>query len=153
MSGYSGGQTEHPTAAQVYGGNTGHAECVQVSFDPAVISYREILEIFFTMHNPTTLNKQDYDVGEIYRSVIFYHSDGQKQIAESMLTGFATELWDDPVVTHLVPFDRFWPADETMQDFYNNNPNSGYCMAIINPKVTKLRQKFAAKLKPFEASA
>lgn len=148
VSGYSGGDFEHPTSADVYAGSTGHAEVVHVTFDPAVISYREILEIFFTMHDPTTLNRQGYDTGEIYRSVIFYHSDEQKKIAQDMMQGFAAELWDDPVVTELKAFDKFWPADESMQDYFNNNPNAGYCMAIINPKVIKLRQKFAAKLKP-----
>jgi peptide-methionine (S)-S-oxide reductase len=121
---------------------------VQILFDSTVISYREILEIFFTMHNPTTLNRQDYDIGDFYRSVIFYHSYEQQQLAADMLPGFAHELWDDPVVTQLVPFEAFWPADDTMQDYYSNNPNAGYCLAIINPKVQKLRQKFSAKLKP-----
>lgn len=146
-SGYSGGHLEHPTSMQVYAGNTGHAEVVHVEFDASVITYRELLEIFFTMHDPTTLNRQGYDVGEIYRSVILYHGDEQKAVAEDMIKGFASDLWDDPVVTLLVPFEKFWPADEDMQDFYEKNPSSGYCMAIINPKVIKLRQKFSAKLK------
>ncbi len=150
VSGYSGGHHEHPTSEDVYGGKTGHAECVQVSFDPKIVSYKEILEIFFTMHDPTTLNRQGYDIGEMYRSVIFYHNEVQKQTAEDMIAHFAADIWDDPIVTQLVAYDRFWPADETMQDYYNTNPNSGYCMAIINPKVQKLRQKFSAKLKPFE---
>lgn len=148
VSGYSGGHTDNPRTMQVYAGDTGHAEVVQVTFDPDIISYREVLEIFFTMHDPTTLNRQDYDVGEIYRSIVLFHSDAQKQVAEDMIKGFATKLWDDPVVTQLVKFEKFWPATSDMQNFYENNPNSGYCMAIINPKVQKLRQKFAAKLKP-----
>ena len=146
VSGYSGGTTPHPTTDQVYAGGTGHAECVQLRYDPAVISYREILEIFFTMHNPTTLNRQDYDQGEIYRSVIFYHDDSQRLAAEDAMAGFAADLWDDPIVTQLQPYTEFWPADESMQDYFNRNPNAGYCQAIINPKVAKLRQKFAAKL-------
>lgn len=147
LSGYSGGHVQNPKIMQVYAGDTGHAEVVQVTFDPAVITYREILEIFFTMHDPTTLNRQDYDVGEIYRSIILYHSDEQKSVAEDMLQGFAANLWDDPIVTQLVAFDKFWPATSDMQNFYENNPYAGYCRVIINPKVQKLRQKFAAKLK------
>lgn len=147
-SGYSGGHAENPTIEQVYAGGTGHAEVVQVEFDPKVISYREILEIFYVMHNPTTLNRQDYDVGEIYRSIIFYHDDKQKKIAEDMTQNFAAKLWDDPIVTELKPFKDFWPAGEAAKDYYNRNPYSGYCMMIIDPKIQKLRQKFAAKLKP-----
>jgi len=146
-SGYSGGHTEHPTMADVYGGDTGHAEVVQITFDPAVISYREILEIFFVMHDPTTLNRQGNDVGDEYRSVIFYHSDEQRQTAEDMVQHFAADLWPDPVVTQIVPFDKFWPAEANQQDFYTKNPSVGYCQVVINPKITKLRQKFAAKLK------
>ena len=148
VSGFSGGDFAHPTSMDVYAGRTGHAECVQLTFDPEIITYREILEIFFTMHNPTTLNCQDYDVGEIYRSVIFYHDDEQRVVAEDMLYGFAAELWDDPVVTQLAAYDTFWPADESQQDFYENNPNAGYCLAIINPKVQKLRKLFGEKLLP-----
>jgi len=148
VSGYSGGHLDNPTTPQVYTGATGHAEVVQVTFDPAVITYREILEIFFTMHDPTTLNRQGHDVGDYYRSVIFYHSDEQKNTAEDMTAHFAPNLWDDPIVTQLEKFDKFWPAGEDMQDFYNTNPYSGYCMAVINPKVQKLRKQFSAKLKP-----
>lgn len=146
-SGYSGGHTDKPTAMQVYAGSTGHAEVVQLIFDPKVISYKEILEIFFVMHDPTTLNRQGYDVGDEYRSVIFYHSDEQRQVAEEMLRDFAPSLWKDPVVTQLVPFDKFWAAGDDQQDFYSKNPQAGYCMVIIDPKIQKLRQKFAAKLK------
>jgi peptide-methionine (S)-S-oxide reductase len=147
-SGYSGGHVEHPTIHQVYDGGTGHAEVVRIEFDPAIISYREILEIFFVMHDPTTLNRQGNDIGEIYRSVVFYHSDEQKQIAEDMIRGFAAGTWKDPVVTQLVPFEAFWPAGEDAKDYYDRNPNAGYCMIVIDPKIRKLRQKFAAKLKP-----
>ncbi len=146
-SGYSGGRTENPTMAEVYGGKTGHAEVVQVTFDPGVISYREILEIFFVMHDPTTLNRQGNDVGDEYRSVIFYHGDKQQETAEDMAQHFATELWTDPVVTQIVPYEKFWPGGDDQQDFYSKNPSVGYCQVIINPKITKLRQKFAARFK------
>ena len=146
-SGYSGGHVDNPDIYQVYAGKTGHAECVQVEFDPGVITYREILEIFYVMHNPTTLNQQDYDIGEIYRSVIFYHSEKQQKIATEMTEGFAADLWPDPIVTELVKFEKFWPAGPEAQDFYNRNPYSGYCHFIIDPKIQKLRQKFTSKLK------
>lgn len=148
VSGYSGGHTDNPTADQVYMGDTGHAEVVQLTFDPEVISYRELLEIFFVMHDPTTLNRQGYDVGEEYRSTILYHDDGQQKTAEDMKANFATKLWNDPVVTEIKQFEKFWPAEEDMQNFYNKNPHVGYCQVIIDPKIQKLRQKFAAKLKP-----
>lgn len=147
VSGYSGGHLDNPTTEQVYAGNSGHAEVVQLSFDPAVISYRELLEIFFVMHDPTTLNRQGPDVGEWYRSVIFYHDDEQRQTAEETVSGYATELWPDPVVTQIVKFERFWPAADYMQNYYNRNRSAGYCQVIIDPKIQKLRQKFAAKLK------
>lgn len=147
VSGYSGGTVDNPTIYQVYSGTTGHAEVVQLQFDPSVISYRDILEIFFTMHDPTTLNRQGYDIGDEYRSVVFYHSPEQQKVAQEMIDGFAADLWDDPVVTQLVAFEQFWPADESAQDFYNRNPNAGYCQVVINPKVQKLRKKFGAKLK------
>jgi len=147
-SGYSGGHVDNPSMARVYEGDTGHAEVVQVTFDPAVISYREILEIFFAMHDPTTLNRQGNDVGDEYRSVIFYHSEQQKRIAEVMIQTFVPSLYKDPVVTQLVPLEKFWPADEDNQDYFAKNPNAGYCMVVIDPKIQKLRQKFAQKLKP-----
>jgi peptide-methionine (S)-S-oxide reductase len=147
VSGYSGGRVDNPTTEQVYAGGTGHAEVVQVEFDPAKISYREILEIFFVMHDPTTLNRQGPDVGEHYRSVIFYHDDRQKQLADELAGGFAADLWPDPVVTQLVPFEKFWPAGPEHQDFYNRNSGAGYCQVIIDPKIQKLRHKFAARFK------
>lgn len=147
-SGYSGGHVAEPTAERVYQGGTGHAEVVQLQFDPHTISYREILEIFFVMHDPTTLNRQGNDIGEIYRSVIFYHDNQQQRIAEETIADFASPLYKDPVVTQLVPFERFWPAEEYMQNYYNNNPTAGYCLAVIDPKIQKLRQKFASKLRP-----
>lgn len=147
VSGYSGGHTKNPTMAEVYGGKTGHAEVVQLEFDPDKITYEEILEIFYVMHDPTTLNRQGNDVGEEYRSVIFYHDDEQRQIAETVTENFAAKLWRDPIVTRIVPFEKFWPAGEDQQDFYNKNPGVGYCQVVIEPKIQKLRQKFAAKLK------
>ncbi len=146
VSGYSGGHVDHPTAERVYMGDTGHAEVVQLTFRPEIISYQEILEIFYVMHDPTTLNRQGNDVGDEYRSVIFYHDDKQKNIAESVTKKYAAKLWSNPIVTQLVPFEKFWPADEASQNFYNNNPNVGYCQVIIEPKIQKLRQKFAAKM-------
>lgn len=146
-SGYSGGHVDNPSVERVYEGDTGHAEVVQVTFDPAVITYREILEIFFVMHDPTTLNRQGNDVGDEYRSIILYSDDAQREIAEDMKAHFAADLWPDPVVTEIVKLNKFWPAADYMQDFYSKNPSQGYCMVIIDPKIQKLRQKFAAKFK------
>ncbi|MGZ6005662.1 MAG: peptide-methionine (S)-S-oxide reductase MsrA [Candidatus Saccharimonadales bacterium] len=147
-SGYSGGHTDNPKTQQVYEGNTGHAEVVQLEFDPDVISYEKILEIFYVMHDPTTLNRQGNDVGEWYRSVIFYHNDEQKETAERVTKDFAAPLWPDPIVTQIVKFEKFWPASEDMQDYYNKNPYAGYCQVIIEPKIAKLRREFATMLKP-----
>lgn len=146
-SGYSGGHVKNPTMAEVYSGQTGHAEVVQLEFNPSVITYKEILEIFYVMHDPTTLNRQGNDVGEEYRSVIFYHDDQQKQTAETTTKTFASNLWHDPIVTQILPFKKFWPAGDDQQDFYEKNPGVGYCQVVIEPKIQKLRQKFAAKLK------
>src|SRR5690606_31146462 len=145
VSGYCGGKLENPTAEQVYTMTTGHAEVVQIHFNPTIISYKELLEIFFVMHDPTTLNRQGNDVGNIYRSVIFYHDDNQRQIAQKMIDDFATKLYKDPVVTELVAFEKFWAANTDSQNFYNNNPNQPYCLAVIDPKIQKLRQNFASK--------
>jgi peptide-methionine (S)-S-oxide reductase len=146
-SGYSGGHTDAPTMQDVYGGDTGHAEAVQVTFDPSVITYAEILEIFFVMHDPTTLNRQGNDVGDEYRSVIFYHTPEQQKVAEDHKQHFAAELWSDPIVTQIVPLEKFWAADTDNQDFYSKNPAVGYCQVIIDPKIQKLRQKFAARFR------
>jgi peptide-methionine (S)-S-oxide reductase len=148
VSGYSGGHIDNPTTDRVYMGDTGHAEVVQVEFNPEVITYREILEIFFVMHDPTTLNRQGHDVGDEYRSIILYENEQQKQIAEDTASTFAADLYEDPIVTQIVAMEKFWPADGYMQNFYNSNPNVGYCIAVIDPKIQKLRQKFATKLKP-----
>jgi peptide-methionine (S)-S-oxide reductase len=146
-SGYSGGHVDNPTANRVYEGDTGHAEVVQVVFDSTVITYKEILEIFFVMHDPTTLNRQGNDVGDEYRSVIFYHDNRQKGVAQDMAKNFAAKLWKDPIVTQIEPLEKFWPADEYMQNYYNTNPNAGYCQVVIDPKVQKLRQKFAQRMR------
>jgi peptide-methionine (S)-S-oxide reductase len=148
MSGYSGGHVDSPTAQRVYEGDTGHAEVVQLTFNPEAITYRDILEIFFVMHDPTTLNRQGNDVGDEYRSIIFYHDDEQKTIAKDMIANFAPTLYEDPIVTQLEPLEKVWPAEEYMRDFYDRNPNQGYCVVVIDPKIQKLRQKFAARLKP-----
>jgi peptide-methionine (S)-S-oxide reductase len=147
VSGYSGGHTENPTSEAVYRGGTGYAEVVQITYNPKIITYRELLEIFYIMHDPTTLNRQDNDVGDEYRSVIFYRDDEQKKIAESVTKDFAAPLWDNPIVTQIVPLGKFWLASDDQQDFYNKYPQAGYCQVIIEPKIQKLRQKFAKKLK------
>jgi peptide-methionine (S)-S-oxide reductase len=147
VSGFSGGHVPNPTYEQVCSETTGHAEVIQVTFDPSVISYKELLEIFFVMHDPTTLNRQGNDVGESYRSIILHHSDVQKKIAEEMINMFAATLYKDPVVTELKPFGAFYPGPDYHQDYYNQNPNQGYCMVVIDPKIQRLRQKFAEKLK------
>lgn len=146
-TGYSGGTMENPTDQDVYWKNTGHAEVVQVTFDPKTITYKEILEIFFAMHDPTTLNRQGPDVGEQYRSVIFYHNNDQKKTAQDMIKSFAPALYKDPIVTQLEVFKKFYPADEHHQDFYSKGQRPDYCTFVIDPKIQKLRQKFAAKLK------
>src|SRR5579884_2261771 len=122
VSGYSGGHVDSPTTEQVYAGGTGHAEVVQLKFNPHVISYREILEIFYVMHDPTTLNRQGNDVGEHYRSIILYHNAEQHKIAEEVTQNFAAPLYKDSIVTQIVPFEKFWPAGPEHQDFYNRNP-------------------------------
>lgn len=148
VSGYSGGLTKNPTYEDMHLQPTGHAEVVQLTFDPKIISYKEILEIFFVMHDPTTLNRQGNDVGEQYRSIILFHNNEQREIAKDMAKSFAAELWKKPVVTEIKPYTKFYPAEDYHQNFYKNNPSAGYCLVVIDPKIQKLRQKFAAKLKP-----
>jgi len=148
VSGYSGGHVPHPTYEQVCSGRTGHAEVVQITFDPAVITYRELLEVFFTIHDPTTLNRQGADVGPQYRSVIFYHSPEQRATAEDVIAELERlRVWDDPIVTELAPFEVFYPAEEYHQQYFERNPFQGYCRVVIAPKVAKFRQKYAARLK------
>lgn len=147
-SGYSGGTTVKPTYREIGTGSTGHAEVVQVHFDPKEISFEEILEVFWSTHNPTTLNRQGHDVGTQYRSAIFYHSDEQRRIAEKSMQEVATDLWDDPIVTEVSPFTTFYVAESYHQDYYSLNATQPYCRAVITPKVAKFREKFADKLKP-----
>jgi peptide-methionine (S)-S-oxide reductase len=150
VSGYSGGHVKNPSYKAVTTGRTGHAEVCQVFFDPSIISYEEVLEVFWTTHDPTTLNRQGNDVGPQYRSIILYHNDTQKSIAERSVNEVATALWQDPIVTEIEEFEEFFVAEEYHQDFYKLNPNYGYCRVIINPKIAKVREKFADKLKPIE---
>jgi peptide-methionine (S)-S-oxide reductase len=147
-SGYSGGDLPAPTYEQVCSGDTGHAEVVQVTFDPAVISYRELLQIFFTIHDPTTLNRQGADVGTQYRSAIFYHSAAQKATAEEVIAALEAEhVWGKPIVTQVVAYEMLYPAEAYHRDYYRRNPNQGYCRIVIAPKVSKLRKAFFEKLK------
>ena len=147
-SGFAGGAVPNPTYRQVCGGGTGHAEVVQVNFDPAAVSYRELLEIFFAIHDPTTPNRQGADVGTQYRSAIFYHSPEQKRVAEEVIAELTAEkVWPNPIVTEVVPFEAFYKAEDYHQGYYRANPSQPYCQAVVAPKVAKLRKKFAAKLK------
>ena len=140
VSGYSGGQTENPTYEDICGHGTGHAEVVQLEFDPAVISYEKLLEIFFEAHDPTTLNRQGADEGDQYRSVIFYHNAEQQQAAaRAKLAAQAHN--EDPIVTQIVPLEKFWRAEDYHQDYFNQHPNQGYCSFVIKPKVSKLQSK------------
>ena len=146
--GYSGGRVKDPTYEQVCTGTTGHAEVSQVTYDPGVISYRELLEVFFSTHDPTTLNRQGGDVGTQYRSVIFYHDVGQKAAAEEILVELTRDkAYRSPIVTEVAPFSAFYPAEEYHKDYYRRNPRQGYCQAVISPKLAKFRQHFRAKLK------
>ena len=148
VSGYSGGRRPNPTYEQVCTGATGHAEVVQISFDPTVTSYREILEIFFATHDPTTLNRQGGDIGTQYRSVIFYHSDEQRQTAEAVMAELqASNAFGQPIVTQLMPFDQFYPAEAYHQGYYRANPYQGYCSAVIAPKLAKFRKTYAEKIR------
>lgn len=149
-SGYSGGHVENPTYREVCNKTTGHAEVTRIVFDPAIISYSEILEVFWSTHDPTTPNQQGNDVGPQYRSVIYYHNDEQKKLAEKSLAQVGQPLWDNQVVTEISPLINYYPAEDYHQNYYSNNPNQGYCRVIINPKVQKFRQKFADKLKEHE---
>lgn len=148
VSGYAGGHVPNPTYEQVCGKNTGHAEVVQLTFDPTVISFREILEVFFTIHDPTTPNRQGNDVGPQYRSVIFYHDDAQKEVAEAVITEFnAAKIWPNRIVTEVEPLDIFYVAEDYHQDYYANNAYQPYCQVVVAPKVAKFRKKFADKRK------
>jgi len=148
VTGYSGGTVPSPSYRLVCTGTTGHAEVVQISFVSEVISFKEILEVFFTIHDPTTPNQQGADVGSQYRSVIFYHIEEQKKTAESMIRELnAAGIWDAPIVTEVVPFTAFYKAENYHQDYYTKNPGEAYCRAVISPKVAKFRKRYSSKLK------
>jgi len=172
VSGYAGGSVPHPTYKQVCNGDTGHAEVVQVTFDPAVLSYRDLLKVFFAIHDPTTLNRQGADIGTQYRSAIFTHSElqenqsgggseadlgqtsgsvehkTQEEIAEEVIAELnEAHLWDDPIVTEVVPLEAFYPAEDYHQEYFRRNPNQGYCRMVIAPKVAKFRKEYLARLK------
>jgi peptide methionine sulfoxide reductase msrA/msrB len=146
VSGYAGGASDNPTYREVCNGNTGHAEVVQVKFDPAVLSYADLLRIFISMHNPTTLNRQGADVGTQYRSVIFYHNEVQKKTANEVVTELKP-YFDKPIVTEVSPLTKFFKAEESHQRYYASNPANAYCQAVINPKLSKLREHFKNSLK------
>ncbi len=148
VSGYSGGKVANPSYEAVCTGETGHAESVQVTFDPQAVSYRQLLEVFFTIHDPTSLNRQGADVGMQYRSAIFYHSPEQKAVAEQLMQELAAQkLWNKPIVTELKPFTLFYPAEAYHQEYFKRNPYQGYCMVVIAPKVAKFRQHYLEMLK------
>src|ERR1043165_6571339 len=147
-SGYAGGQVANPTYRQVCSGATGHAEVVRVTFDPRVVSFRELLEVCFTIHDPTTLNRQGADVGTQYRSAIFYHTPEQKTVAEGVIAEVnAAQIWDRPIVTEVLPLTAFFPAEDYHQEYFERNPYQPYCRAVVAPKVSKFRKHFLEKLK------
>jgi peptide-methionine (S)-S-oxide reductase len=149
VSGYAGGSMADPTYEAVCDGDTGHAEVVQVTFDPDLLSYREVLEVFFTVHDPTTLNRQGADVGTQYRSVVFTHSKEQERTVLDLIAELEEEaVWDGHLVTEVLPAPTFYPAEEYHQDYYARNPGQGYCQAVIRPKLAKFRKTWAARLKP-----
>jgi peptide-methionine (S)-S-oxide reductase len=148
ISGYSGGHIPKPSYEQVTTGTTGHAEVVQINYDPKMITFREILEVFFSIHNPTTPNRQGADVGPQYRSIILYHDEHQRQIADRTIKELEdSEIWQDPIVTELKPFESFYQAEDYHQEYFRRNPKQAYCRVVISPKVTKFRQRFINKLK------
>jgi peptide-methionine (S)-S-oxide reductase len=147
-SGYAGGKVDNPSYREVCNGTTGHAEVVQVRFDPNVVSYRDLLNVFFAIHDPTTLNRQGNDIGTQYRSAIFYHDDGQKLIAEELIKELnAQKIWDKPIVTEVEKFDKFYMAEDYHQEYFARNPYQPYCMAVVAPKVSKFRKHFLEMLK------
>ena len=149
LSGYMGGATDNPTYHQVCSGDTGHAEVVQIRFDPDRIGYRDLLQIFFTLHDPTTLNRQGNDTGTQYRSAIFWHDAVQKAEAEALIAQLTAEqTFDRPIVTQVAEAATFWPAEDYHQRYFDQNPNQPYCMFVVGPKLAKFREKFAARLKP-----
>jgi len=148
LSGYTGGQVKNPTYKEVCTGTTGHAEVIQITYDPSVISYRELLDVFFYTHDPTTLNRQGADVGTQYRSAIFYHNKEQEADAKTIIAQLTTEgVYADPIVTEISAIGAYYPAEEYHRNYYNNNKNQGYCRAVINPKLDKFMKKYASKTK------
>ncbi|MBN2304893.1 MAG: peptide-methionine (S)-S-oxide reductase MsrA [Anaerolineae bacterium] len=148
VSGYAGGHVTKPTYKQVCAGTTGHAEVVQITFDPAAVTFKEILEVFFTIHDPTTPNRQGADVGTQYRSAIFYHSPEQKVTAGQVIAEITSAgIWNDPIVTEIAPLETFYPAEDYHQEYYERNPQQGYCRVVIEPKVAKFRKQYLDKLK------
>jgi peptide-methionine (S)-S-oxide reductase len=148
VSGYSGGSVPNPSYEMVCTGTTGHAEVVQITFDPNIISFKQILQVFFTIHDPTTLNRQGPDMGTQYRSAIFYHSPEQKAAVEQLIAELeSSRLWDRPIVTEVTPFERFYPAETYHQEYFKRNPNQAYCRIVIEPKVAKFRKHFLDELK------
>jgi len=147
-SGYSGGSVENPSYEDVCTGTTGHAEVIQVTFDPHTISYRDLLQVFFTLHDPTTLNRQGADVGTQYRSAVFYHDEAQRRVAEDTIREVdASKIWKTPIVTEIAPFKAFYKAEDYHQEYFQKNKSSGYCQAVIAPKIVKLRERYREKLK------
>jgi peptide-methionine (S)-S-oxide reductase len=148
VSGYAGGHVENPTYREVCEGTTGHAEVVQVTFDPRVVSYRELLEVFFTIHDPTTLNRQGGDVGTQYRSAVFYHTPEQERTAREVIREInEAHIWGAPAVTEVAPLAEFYPAEDYHQEYFRRNPSQPYCQVVVAPKVSKFRQKFFEKLR------
>jgi peptide-methionine (S)-S-oxide reductase len=148
VSGYSGGQVPNPTYREVCNGTTGHAECVQLTYDPNTVSYAELLEVFFRSHDPTTLNRQGNDVGTQYRSVIYFHNEGQRQLAEAAKEELdKSGAYSNPIVTEISPAETFYPAEAYHQNYFKNNPNQGYCAFVIAPKLDKFKKLFREKLK------
>ena len=148
VSGYSGGHTGNPTYKEVCSETTGHAEVVQIRFDPRELSFADLLRVFFSVHDPTQLNRQGNDIGTSYRSAVFYHSDEQKRTAREIIEEIAHDaIYDKPIVTEVTAFDKFWPAEDYHQEYFANNPNQPYCAAVVAPKVAKFRQKFVERLK------
>ncbi len=149
VSGYAGGTVVNPTYNQVCAGTTGHAEVVQITFDPQIISFAELLDVFFSIHDPTTLNRQGADVGSQYRSAIFYHNPTQKEIAEQTIARLtANRVWQRPIVTEVVPITTFYRAEDYHQEYFQHNPDQPYCMVVVAPKVAKFRQHYGSRLKP-----
>ena len=148
VSGYTGGTTPNPSYREVCSGRTGHAEAVQIAFDPDVVSYRQLLELFFTMHDPTTLNRQGPDAGTQYRSAVYHHDDEQRDAAQEVIADFAErKVWPDPIVTEIAPLGDFHQAEDYHQQYYRENPYAGYCQVVIAPKVAKLRKEHLDLLK------